>query len=710
MGRAHRTRSLAALAAFVAFAAAAGCRRPGGSATLSAPGMTRQGSDSTTFFGVTVPDPYRWLEDGGSPEVKQWIEAQNARTEAVLASFPEGAAISARVEQLATTSAARSAPEIRGHTLFYLRETPPAPQPVLVAEDWPSGNARTLVDVNASGGDVAIAAYWPSPTGRYVAYGTAEGGSELTTIRFRDTASGETLPDALPYAGGGTSPQALAWDADERGVTYARYPLPEGNAPVTLFNTTLCHHALGAQGTDPVVFGAGYSRIAEYRLLTSADGRHVAALVETGDGGFAEVYLRASSEWRLALGLDAGVTAAAYVGDRLFVVATGGSPRGRVVAIAPDGKASDIVTEGDWAIQSLAPVGGGFLAVRTSGPDWRVDQYTGAGAFVRTAALPAGGIQVEEIASDSASNDALIAYSGWTQPTRWARYEGNTGRLTTIFEVQPAADYSHVQVNRIEGTSKDGTKIPVTILGLEANGQAKTPRPTILYSYGGFDIPIAPTFLGSNLAWLERGGLFAYANIRGGNEFGEAWHQAGKDVHKQNVFDDFHAAAQALVAQGWTTPDRLGAHGRSNGGLLMGAAITQHPDDYRAVVSFVGIYDMLRHQTFPNGAYNVTEYGTTDDPEQFAALKAYSPLQNVRSGANYPAVLLETGLNDPRVASWQSRKFAAALQAASSSDRPILLLTRTNAGHGIGAPFSQRVNNAALMLTFFAHELGAGSQ
>ena len=700
------------LFALVFLAAAVGCRGSRQGTAGNAAPATRKSTDSTTFFGVTVTDPYRWLEDGASPEVQQWIDAQNAHADSVLGSFPESAAITKRVQELATTSSDRLSPQISGTTLFYLRETPPAPQPVLVAETWPpSSNGspaseRTLVDVNSSGGATAIADYWPSPSGRYVAYGTAEGGSELTTIRFRDVKTGATLADALRFAGGGTSPQALAWDADERGVIYARYPLPDANQPVSPFDTALYHHTFGSSPeSDPVAFGEGYSPIAEYRLLTSADGKQGAALVNRGDGGPAEVFLRAPGLWQRVLDAGAGVTVATYVGDRLLVVVTDHSPRGRIVAVTPDGHVSELVAESDAAVQFVAALGAGFLVVRSSGPVWRVDQYNAAnGSFVRAVPLPSDGFHIQEIASGSTSDAALIAYSGWTLPTRWASYDGRSGTLTTIFDVKPAADYSHVRTQVIEATSPDGTKIPVSVLSLDGRPRDGA-APTILYGYGGFQNPLAPSFIGANFAWIERGGVLAYAHIRGGNEFGETWHQAGMLTQKQHVFDDFHAAAQALVAGGWTNPSRLGARGESNGGLLMGAQITQFPEIYRAVVGFVGIYDILRHQTFPNGAYNVTEYGSTDNAAQFAALYAYSPLQHVQPGTAYPAVLLETGVNDPRVAPWQSRKFAAALEAATSSQHPIVLVTRTGAGHGIGAPFSQRVGNAAMALTFFAHEL-----
>jgi prolyl oligopeptidase len=651
-------------------------------------------------------DPYRWLEDPTAPKVQAWITEQNERAEKALAAFPEGQAIAERVRALATTSVDRFGPKMAGGELFYLRNTPPEPQPVLVARTWPAGDERTLVDVNSEGGNASITGYWPSPTGRFVAYGVAYGGSELTTIHFRDVANGTKLEVSLPNAGGGTSPATLAWDADERGVTYMRWPGAPSGAEVRLFDAALYHHALESGGSDAPTFGEGFSPIAEYELLTSPDAKRVALLAKTGDGGPWEVYLRSKDRFERVLDQTHGVTSATFVGDRLLAVVTGDAPRGRVVAIEDQGQVQDLLAQGDWAIQSLAPVGRGFLVVRTWGPDWRVDHHDAQGKLVRHVALPASGIQVEDIASETGAEQVILSCSGWTTPRRWLRYDARNGDLTPVFEVKPAADYSHVVVERLDGRSPDGTAVPVTLVRLDSRAKDGM-APTILDGYGGFGVPFAPRFIGSRLAWLERGGVLAFATLRGGNEFGEDWHEAGKGAHKQNVFDDFHAAARALIDAGWTAPERLGARGASNGGLLMGAQVTQHPETYRAVVSFVGIYDMLRHETFPNGAYNVTEYGSIKDPAQLAVLRAYSPLQHVQPKTAYPAVLLETGANDPRVAPWQSRKFAAALQAATMSDRPILIVTRTDAGHGVGAPFSQRVGNEALALTFFAHELGA---
>jgi prolyl oligopeptidase len=666
---------------------------------------------ASTLHGVKVDDPYRWLENPNDPAVQAWIAAQNQHTETVLAAMPDGNAMTQRVQQLAVTSTTRSSPLLAGGTLFYMQETPPQPQPQLMAQAWPDGAARVLVDLNAGGGNTAMTGYWPSPSGHYLAYGTAEGGSELTTLHVLDVTTGKVMSDALPYAGGGTTPQGVAWDADEHGFTYVRFPLPPTGTEVQQFDATLVHHVVGQpSASDNVVFGKGYSKVAEYRLLTSPGAKQLAVLANIGDGGPAEVYLREGTHWNKVLGDEANVRVATWVGQRLFVTSFADAPRGKLLAVDAQGKVDTVLAQRDGALQDVAPIADGFLVARSWGPDWWMEQYDARGSLVRRLPLPEHGIGIEGMAAEQGQGHALITYGGWTLPARWADYDARTGSLHTVFEVKPAADYGKVQVQRIDGTSKDGTKIPVTVLsmpGTTPNGQ----RPAILYSYGGYDVPIAPHFIGPLLVWLERGGVLAFANIRGGNENGEDWHAQGQKLQKQNVFDDFHAAALALIDAHWTDRQHLGILGGSNGGLLMGAALVQHPQDYRAVVSMVGIYDVIRHEThFANGAYNVSEYGTVSDAAQFKATLAYSPLQNVKAHTAYPAVLMTTGANDPRVAPWQSRKFTAALQNATTSDAPILLLTRMNAGHGIGAPFSQRVGDAAIMLTFFAQELGLGTK
>jgi len=670
-----------------------------------------------TYHGTRVHDPYRWLEDADATAVKRWIDAQNAHTDAVMSVYKDAPAIIERVGALALTSTLRSDPHIVGGVLFYLRQTPPQPQAALVAEGWPHGQPKVLVDPNATDGNTAITRYWPSPDGKRVAYGTAEGGTENTTIHFVDVADGKIAADALPYSGGGTSPQALAWDADGRGVTYVRLPLP-GTAPGDRlqFNAKLFHHVLGtATSADTEALGKGFSPVAEYLLFTSADAESAAALVNFGDGNAEAVYLRSDRAWRKVLGTEARINAAAslsqgaaWEGKRLLLVSYQDAPRGKVLALDAAGHSRVLRAEEDWALNGVAAFKGGFLVAELRGPDWRVRQYDDDGHLVRTLALPESGIGIGAIASNADSPVALISYQGWSLPTRWARYDAGSGTLTTVFELKPAADYSQLRTYRLNARSADGTQVPVTVLAL-AGVAPDGKRPAVLTAYGGYGNPQPARFADIWLAWLERGGVFALDNIRGGGEYGDAWHEGGRLATKQHSFDDFYAAAQALLAANWTDHAHLGIFGRSAGGLLMGASVTQHPAEYRAAVSSAGLYDMLHSDLWPNGEYNInSEYGSVKNATEFAWLYAYSPLHHVRPHTAYPAVLLITGENDPRVPSWQSRKFAAALQAANSSQRPILLLTRRNEGHGVTSSFSQRVGNNGAMLAFFAQELGLG--
>lgn len=658
---------------------------------------------ATTFFGQSVADPYRHLEDAQSARTQQWIDAQNTQAERSIDAYPGNARIAHRVEQLSLTGARQFDAQLAGNTLFFMREVPPQPHPVLVAQTWPQGTPRVVLDPARFGPAVSIDFVWPSPDGRLLAVGVASSGSESTTIRIVNASTRYIYAEKLARAGGGTTNPAVAWDASGRGFVYGRLP-----ANGSQFGIELYHHVVGTtQARDTLSLGA-ISPVAEYQLLTSAGARHAAALVHFGDGSLYRIYRRSATAWHFAIGPQAGITSGAFVRDNLLVVATAGSPNGRIALLRADNTLETIVPqESNWAFHDIAPIAGGFLVTKSWGMRWRIDQYDDSGRMIRTVGLPQSGIGIDGIASDDEHSSALIAYEGWAVPAlRWVSYDGKTGAMQALYDLHvPSNAYADVRVHELTATSKDGTRVPVTVLAL-----AQTPRdgsaPTILTGYGGFGLAIPPHFIGPNLAWLEMGGALAFATIRGGSEFGESWHRQGMLANKQNVFDDFYAAAQALVSNKWTSPARLGIEGGSNGGLLVGAALVAHPQEYRAVVSFAGIYDVLRHHVFPNGAYNVTEYGSVNDSAQFRAMYAYSPYHHVQKGVAYPAVLLVTSENDPRVAAWQSWKFGAALQAATSSDRPVLILTRRSGGHGHGASYAQRVGNEAVALSFLASQLG----
>ena len=663
-------------------------------AALAQPPSTPTGKESKTYHGTSVPDPYRWLEAAEDPRVKAWIEAQNAHAEASLAGYSGREALARRIQQLATTAPTRTSPQLAGQTLLFMKDTPPAAQPVLVGQSWPGGTEKVLVDTNGDANPSAITDFWPSPSGKYVAYGTAVGGSALTTIFFVETATGRKLTDVLANAAGGTTPPSVAWDADETGLTYVRLPKD------SLFNASLYHHKLGTS-EDRAVFGQGLSPVAEWELTTSEDGSQAAALVHFGDGAPTQVAMRGPQGWRMTVGAEADVRGGGrWLGNQLLTVNYKNAGRGEVRL---DGRV--LIPQSQWAVKDVYPIRGGVLVARVWGSEQRLEHWSEAGSLLRVVDLPPTGIGLGTVASSSSSPDALITYRGWTVPERWVSYNAASGQVKTVFELAPVGDYSSIVATRSEAVSRDGARVPVTILhhkSVTPNGQ----RPTILYAYGGFGVLQQPNFLGTTLAWLERGGVYAVANIRGGGEFGEPWHQGGMRHNKQNCFDDFYAAAQLLHESGWTRPERLGIMGGSNGGLLVAASLVQHPQAFRAVVGLVGVYDSLAHEGFPNGTYNIPEYGDSKVKDDFEAILAYSPQQNVKPGTAYPAVFLHTGENDLRVAPWQTRKFGAALQSATSSGQPVLLVTQTNAGHGAGASFSQKVGKTALALTFLAQHLG----
>jgi prolyl oligopeptidase len=654
------------------------------------------------LLGQAPPDPYRYLESADSAQTQHWIDAQNARAERTIDAYAGNAEIVKRVEQLALTGPQQYGAQLAGSTLYYMREVPPKAQPVLMAQSWPNGTPHVVLDPATLGTAVSVDFIWPSPDGRLIAVGTSSGGSESTTIRLLSL-SGEKRADTLGPAGGGTTGPVVAWDADGRGFTYGRLP-----ANGSQFGIKLYHHIVGTpQNSDTLALGA-ISPIAEYNLVTTSDAQKAAALVQFGDGSFFRVYFRDGSRWSFAVGPEAGITTGAFVDGQLLVVATASSPHGRIAAVTSSGELQTIVPEeSNWALHDIAPLKSGFLVTKSWGTIWRIDQYDVHGRMIRTIGLPSRNIGIDGIASDDAQNSAIVQYSGWSGPvSRWVAYDATTGALRTVYNLDPPSpEYAQIRVHELSAVSKDGTHIPVTVLALAGTPQNGT-APAMLTGYGGFDLPTSPYYIGTDFAWLQMGGILAVANIRGGNEFGEQWHQQGRLTNKQNVFDDFYASARALVSSKWTTPSRLGIIGGSNGGLLVGAALVQHPEEYRAVVGFAGIYDTLRNQLFPNGAYNVSEYGSTENPEQFRALYAYSPYYNVKKNVAYPAILLVTSENDPRVAPWQSWKFGAALESATSSGRPVIVLTHQTGGHGHGASFAQRVGNTAVALSFMASQLG----
>ena len=568
----------------------------------------------------------------------------------------------------------------------------------------------------------AIQFYVPSQDGSKVAVSLAQGGSEMGSAHVYDVATGQALPDVVPHVtaiGGGS----LLWKGDGSGFYYTHYPSPGERAPADLnFYQQIYFHKLGTPASsDTYAIGKDFPRIAETVLSASADGRYLLATVENGDGGDYEHFLCGpDGEWKQITHFEDGIKAVVVGSDAVYMLSEKDAPRGKLLRAplsSPDLKdAKVIVPESAAVIQdftyTLAGMQPTFVPTNTrlyvtelvGGPS-EIHIFDHDGRDLGT--VPAEPVSTITQILPLQGDEILFGNVSYVDPKAYYRYDPESKKVTvTAMRHTSSYNFQGVDVLRETATSKDGTKVPLTIFKRKTtklDGQ----NPAVLTGYGGFAFSMTPYFDPELLPWLDAGGVYAIANLRGGGEFGEEWHEQGKLTHKQNVFDDFIGCAEYLIQQRYTNPSKLGIEGGSNGGLLMGAVLTQRPDLFRAVVSGAGLYDMLRFETTQNGQYNATEYGSVKDPEQFKALYAYSPFHNVREEVKYPAVLLTTGENDPRVDPWHSKKFAAALQAATASKNPILLISFSNAGHGgIGSSEDQQVAMATYELEFMYSQLG----
>ena len=684
------------------------------------------------YHGVAVNDPYRWLENASDPLVTNWTEAENQRTRAALDALKSREPIKRQLTRLITASApSYSDLQARGAEVFALYNDPNRQQPALVTLNAQADPAsrRVLLDPNLidPSGLTAIDWYVASPDGRYVAVSLSKGGSEDGTLHIYVAATGVEAGLPIPRVQYPTAGGSLAWSRDGQGFWYTRYPGDDAPAAERHFHMQVYSHALGADWhSDPLVLGErdGLERVSEIFLDNRYAQAEVLASVQRGDGGeWAHYVLRPGAPpLQVATYADKIVYAAIGPDDALYGVSRAGAPNGKIVKLArvkslrPGASlatAPVIVAESDVAIltdgaeqhQPDLTLDGRHLILRdiVGGPNQlRVFDHDGQPLFK----LPLPEVSANSEVEPLACGDVLFDVSTYLRPRYYLRWTPSTGRVIEAgLGGQSPIDFSDAEVTRAFATSADGTKVPVNIIRRKdqpLNGQA----PTLLYGYGGYGISMTPSFLGAmRRIWLDTGGVYAVANIRGGSEFGERWHQDGALTHKQNVFDDFAAAGDYLIKAGYTSHDQLAIMGGSNGGLLMGASLTQHPDLAHAVVSSVGIYDMLRVELDPNGAFNVTEFGSVKDPAQFKALYAYSPYHHVKMGVAYPALLMLTGANDGRVNPMQSRKFTAILQADSSSGLPILLRTSSSSGHGIGSSLAERIDQQTDELAFLFDQL-----
>ncbi|HEY2445622.1 MAG TPA: prolyl oligopeptidase family serine peptidase [Rhizomicrobium sp.] len=703
-------------------------------ATIPPPPPTPAGSTVDMIQGVKVADPYRWLENPADPAVKNWSDAQNARTRAYLDALSSEATIKAKLTRLITaTSPAYYELTARGTAVFAMYNDPAKQQPMLVALNAKADPAsrRTVLDPNAMDAKGLMAIDWfvPSPDGARVAVSLSKNGSEDGTLHIFEVTKGKEIGEPIPRVQYPTAGGSLAWSQDGESFWYTRYPGPEAPESDQHFNMQVYLHQLGGDWkSDSLVLGKkdGLERVSEVFLENRYDRPEILASVQRGDGGeWAHYVLRdGRPPLQVADYPDRVVYATIGPDDALYGISRADAPNGKIVRLAaPYGipklaQGKVIVPQSNVAILS----GGAEQHVQDlslSATRLFVRDIAGGPNDVRMFTLdgaPQGKLPLPDVSANSeiellANGEVLFDVSSFLRPRYYESWNGATGKtVETGLKVVSPVSFADAQVKREFAISKDGTRIPLNII--EKKGTRREGNnPTLLYGYGGYGISMTPAFLGAmRRLWLDKGGIYVVANIRGGAEFGERWHQEGMLTKKQNVFDDFAAAGDYLVAQHYTSHDRLALMGGSNGGLLMGSQITQHPALARAVVSAVGIYDMVRVELDPNGSFNTTEFGTVKNPDQFRALYAYSPYHHVTKGTVYPAVLMLTGATDGRVNPMHSRKFTAALQAASSSDHPILLRTSANSGHGIGSSLNERIAEQTDELAFLFDQLAVTRQ
>ena len=672
------------------------------------------------YFGTKVSDPYRWLENVDAPETLAWVKAQQALATPLLEALPERAPLKARLTELWNYER-RSLPVLAGGREFFTKNDGLQNQPVLYVKQGQQG-IKSLLDPNtlSADGTTALTRWEPSPDGRRVAYAMAEAGSDWESIRFRDVATAKDADEVLTRI----KFSDLAWTEDGMGVLYSSYPLPAASDQISgdktfekLQNHQLFYHRLGtAQSSDVLVnapeqpswfTGGSITEDGRYALVSvsqgSADGNRLAVhdLKEPLNPVFGSAPVAVlGADFKSIneiIGNDGGV---------LYLMTTDGAPKKRVVAVDLAKPQPEhwrvVVAEGADVIDWAAYVGGQLLVKRLHDASSTLTRYSTLGKRLGAVKLPGLG-DVGGVSGKARLKNAYIQFSSFNRPPSTLKLSTRTGQLVLDWAPKLPFKPEAYTTEQVFYTSKDGTKVPMFIShkkGLKKDGR----NPTLLYGYGGFNISLTPAYSPQNLAWMERGGIYAQPSLRGGAEYGEAWHEAGTKAKKQNVFDDFAAAAQYLIAQKYTSAKHLGIYGRSNGGLLVGATLNQHPELFAAAVPGVGVMDMLRFHQFTVGGAWRDDYGSSETAEGFAYLYPYSPVHNAKSGVAYPPTLTITADHDDRVVPGHSFKYAAAMQHANAGNpNPQLIRIEERGGHGAGKPVGKKIDEVADVLAFLAH-------
>ena len=695
-----------------------------GDATTSAPNASspappkpQPAAVEETLHGHKITDPFRWLEDGESSATQQFVRDELNYTRSVLDPLPGRDALHARLSELFSVGTL-STPNVAGEYYFYRRREGNQNQPVLYVRKGLNGAEQVLVDPNTlvADGTISLDWFYPSHDGKYVAYGASPSGSEISTLHVIESATGKLLPDTIAQ----TRAASLAWMPDNSGFYYTRYPKPGDVAPgEEMYNRHVFYHALGSDpAKDRLIFGEGLGGQDWPNVVLSDDGKWLLIDVEHG-WTKTELFLKDTSNDSAPVRLTTGKEFL-YSGDifngNLYIVTNEDAPRYRVfkAPLSNPGREhwKEIIPQGQAVLSSADIVGGKIFAHYQQDATSRLKLFSTEGKFLNDIPLPGIGNLEDlsrgyQLGGQHESHEAFFVYQSFTQPMTAYRYDLKSRKVSLFAGVKAPVDPSGYEIKQIFYQSKDGTRVPMFIVhkkGMALNGR----NPVLLTGYGGFNVTNSPVFLRGAYLWLEHGGVYALANLRGGAEYGEDWHRAGMLDKKQNVFDDFIAAGEYLIAQKYTDKDHLAIQGGSNGGLLMGAALTQRPDLFRAVICQVPLLDMLRYQNFQIAKLWIPEYGSSDDPKQFEWLYAYSPYHHVKQGTLYPAVLFMTADSDTRVDPMHAKKMAALMQteAANGPERPILLRIEPKAGHGAGKPISKLIEENTDIYSFLFWQLG----
>ncbi len=669
-----------------------------------------------TYWGTTVLDDYQYMEDVKDLGTASWAKEQNAHTRAWLDRHPERKAILDRVVALTHSgSPDYYGAEYRNGYYFAMKEQPPKQQPLLVAltSVLDLKTERVVVDPNAidPAGGTSIDFYVPSLDGRYVAVSLSKDGTEDGTLHFYETATGRKLDDMIPKVNGGTAGGSATWAADASGVYYTRYPLEGERAPEDLpFFQQIYFHKMGAPITEDVhVLGKEFPKIAEVELDTSPDGRYVLVDVSNGDGGeHAFWILPPAAEWtRISAFADGIVEARFGMDGAAYLLSRDGAPKKKILRLplaTPDLRSATVaVPESENPIEGYTPTETRLYVTEMMGGPTQMRVYDLSGRALGLVAMH----EIATVGTPVRTNgdDILVRSQSYTRPPAYYRYgPGATDLMPTALVHTSPADFGDCEVRREYAAAADGTKLPINIVmrkGTKLDGTA----PALLYGYGSYGMSEQPYFRAELKAWLEQGGIWVDASIRGGGEFGDEWHDAARRGSKKVSIDDFAACARFLVEKGYTRKERLAIEGGSAGGLLVYGTLVHYPETMHAAVAHVGYGDVLRTELAPNGEFNTTEFGTVKDSTQFRGMHEYSPFHHVREGTPYPSVLALTGVNDPRVPAWETYKMVARLQA-SGSPNPVLMRVSYDSGHGIGTSLSERDRTTADVLLFLFDRLG----